>query len=256
MKNPLVALIVGILIGVGGLYFFLPYYPLTLGGGSAQVSSAGAGDGAERASAGETLRRVRNRGFVQCGVSQGLPGFSSPDERGNWSGIDVDFCRALAAAVFGAVPGLHETGDAAPADCLHHLLEARFKGSGLAGETQRIGGAAGQKTLDEIGQVRTRYGRCPGGLREVTLQSRLFNHFTRRRDPKATPRQFFAKIGHNPAFGVEHETDKSVLAAALAGDDAAALGALTGCVRLLHQPRPFPPRLPLRPRLQPRDPPR
>src|SRR3990167_9124171 len=45
MKNPLVALIVGILIGVGGLYFFLPYDPLTLGGGSAQVSSAGAGDG-------------------------------------------------------------------------------------------------------------------------------------------------------------------------------------------------------------------
>lgn len=101
MKNPLVALIVGILIGVGGLYFFLPYDPLTLGGGTAQVSSAGAGDGVERASAGETLRRVRNRGFVQCGVSQGLPGFSSPDERGHWSGIDVDFCRALAAAIFG-----------------------------------------------------------------------------------------------------------------------------------------------------------
>ncbi len=99
MKNPLVALIVGILIGVGGLYFFLPYDPLSLIGGDTRGVVA-SGDGEARASAGETLRRVRNRGFLQCGVSQGLPGFSSPDERGNWSGIDADFCRALAAAIF------------------------------------------------------------------------------------------------------------------------------------------------------------
>lgn len=100
MKNPLVALFVGILIGVGGLYFFLPYDPLSLGGGTANVT-AGAENTADRASAGDTLRRVRQRGFLQCGVSQGLPGFSNPDERGNWSGIDADFCRAMAAAIFG-----------------------------------------------------------------------------------------------------------------------------------------------------------
>jgi len=51
--------------------------------------------------AGSTLDAVRARGFVQCGVSQGLPGFSSPDDRGQWSGLDVDYCRALAAAVLG-----------------------------------------------------------------------------------------------------------------------------------------------------------
>jgi general L-amino acid transport system substrate-binding protein len=51
--------------------------------------------------AGPTLDGVRAKGFVQCGVSQGLPGFSSPDDRGAWSGIDVDVCRAIAAAVLG-----------------------------------------------------------------------------------------------------------------------------------------------------------
>ena len=48
-----------------------------------------------------TLEDVRAKGFVQCGVSQGVPGFSNPDDNGNWSGIDVDVCRAVAAAVFG-----------------------------------------------------------------------------------------------------------------------------------------------------------
>jgi general L-amino acid transport system substrate-binding protein len=48
-----------------------------------------------------TLDDVRAKGFVQCGVSQGVPGFSNPDEAGNWSGIDVDVCRAVAAAIWG-----------------------------------------------------------------------------------------------------------------------------------------------------------
>lgn len=48
-----------------------------------------------------TLDDVKKKGFVQCGVSQGLPGFSNPDEKGNWTGIDVDVCRGVAAAVFG-----------------------------------------------------------------------------------------------------------------------------------------------------------
>ena len=52
------------------------------------------------ASAG-TLDVVKGKGFIQCGVSQGLPGFSNPDEKGAWSGLDVDYCHALAAAVFG-----------------------------------------------------------------------------------------------------------------------------------------------------------
>lgn len=51
--------------------------------------------------AGATLDGVKSKGFVQCGVSTGLPGFSSADEKGNWSGLDVDVCRAVAAAVLG-----------------------------------------------------------------------------------------------------------------------------------------------------------
>jgi general L-amino acid transport system substrate-binding protein len=48
-----------------------------------------------------TLEDVTAKGHVQCGVSQGVPGFSNPDQAGNWTGIDVDVCRAVAAAVFG-----------------------------------------------------------------------------------------------------------------------------------------------------------
>ncbi len=47
-----------------------------------------------------TLDDVKARGALNCGVSQGLPGFSSPDDKGNWKGLDVDFCRAVAAAIF------------------------------------------------------------------------------------------------------------------------------------------------------------
>ena len=48
-----------------------------------------------------TLEDVRAKGFIQCGVSQGLPGFSNADDDGKWTGLDVDMCRAVAAAVFG-----------------------------------------------------------------------------------------------------------------------------------------------------------
>lgn len=57
---------------------------------------AGAGAAANAA----VLDQVRQKGFVQCGVTQGLPGFSSPDDKGNWTGLDVDLCRALASAIF------------------------------------------------------------------------------------------------------------------------------------------------------------
>jgi general L-amino acid transport system substrate-binding protein len=53
------------------------------------------------AEATSTLDAVKAKGFVQCGVSQGLPGFSNADDSGKWTGIDVDLCRAVAAAVFG-----------------------------------------------------------------------------------------------------------------------------------------------------------
>ena len=47
-----------------------------------------------------TLDEVKKKGFVTCGVSQGLAGFSLPDDKGEWTGFDVDFCRSIAAAIF------------------------------------------------------------------------------------------------------------------------------------------------------------
>ncbi|MBR0829809.1 amino acid ABC transporter substrate-binding protein [Bradyrhizobium manausense] len=58
-----------------------------------------AGLSAQAANA-QTLKTIKDRGSLSCGVSQGLPGFSSPDDKGNWTGLDVDVCRAIAAAIF------------------------------------------------------------------------------------------------------------------------------------------------------------
>lgn len=52
------------------------------------------------ASAG-TLDTVRERGHLKCGINTGLVGFAAPDDKGIWRGFDVDFCRAVAAALFG-----------------------------------------------------------------------------------------------------------------------------------------------------------
>ncbi len=49
----------------------------------------------------KTLDAVKSRGYIKCGVTTGLPGFSFPDDKGEWNGLDVDYCRSLAAAVFG-----------------------------------------------------------------------------------------------------------------------------------------------------------
>ncbi len=56
---------------------------------------------AHTASADGTLTAVKERGMLSCGVSTGLAGFSQKDEKGQWSGMDVDVCRAVAAAVLG-----------------------------------------------------------------------------------------------------------------------------------------------------------
>lgn len=55
---------------------------------------------ASQASAG-TLDDVKAKGFLQCGVHTGLAGFSAPNDKGEWLGFDADYCRALAAAIFG-----------------------------------------------------------------------------------------------------------------------------------------------------------
>ena len=57
--------------------------------------------GSAFAQTGPTLDAVRARGALRCGVSTGFPGFAAPDSRGEWRGLDVDACRAVAAAVLG-----------------------------------------------------------------------------------------------------------------------------------------------------------
>ncbi len=47
-----------------------------------------------------TLDQVQKRGYLMCGSSPGVAGFGLPDDKGNWTGFDVDFCRAVAAAIF------------------------------------------------------------------------------------------------------------------------------------------------------------
>jgi general L-amino acid transport system substrate-binding protein len=49
----------------------------------------------------DTLADVQGRGTLNCGVTTGLAGFASPDDQGNWAGLDVDMCKAVAAAVLG-----------------------------------------------------------------------------------------------------------------------------------------------------------
>jgi len=64
------------------------------------TAQAPAAPAAAPAVTGSTLDAIRARGTVICGVSTGLAGFSLPDTQGNWRGFDVDYCRALAIALF------------------------------------------------------------------------------------------------------------------------------------------------------------
>ena len=68
------------------------FFGLVLGATTCLVAATAATAG--------TLDDIKTKGFVQCGVSQGLAGFSNPDANNNWTGMDVDFCRALASAIF------------------------------------------------------------------------------------------------------------------------------------------------------------
>ena len=69
-------------------------------GAGLAVALAMVGTTGAAVSQGNTLASVKSRGMVNCGVAPGVPGFAFPDDKGNWSGLDVDFCRAVAAAIF------------------------------------------------------------------------------------------------------------------------------------------------------------
>ncbi|MBV9290705.1 MAG: amino acid ABC transporter substrate-binding protein [Hyphomicrobiales bacterium] len=64
------------------------------------AAAVAAGFGIAAADAQSTLKTVQDRGSLVCGVSTGIAGFSIKDDKGEWSGFDVDFCRALSAAIF------------------------------------------------------------------------------------------------------------------------------------------------------------
>jgi general L-amino acid transport system substrate-binding protein len=79
------------------------------------VSTKGAGG---TVASGATLRAVRARGAVRCGISQAA-GFATPNDAGQWQGFDVDFCRAIAVAVF---------GDPAKVEFVPYTQSQRFSG--------------------------------------------------------------------------------------------------------------------------------
>lgn len=68
----------------------------------ALATAVAAAAAANPATAGETLATVLARGSLRCGVNVSVPGFSSPDSQGRWTGLDADICRAVAAAVLGS----------------------------------------------------------------------------------------------------------------------------------------------------------
>jgi general L-amino acid transport system substrate-binding protein len=61
---------------------------------------AASASGAAFAQAGKTLDQVKQRGYLTCGVNPGLAGFGLPDDKGAWTGLDVDLCRAITSAIF------------------------------------------------------------------------------------------------------------------------------------------------------------
>ena len=69
---------------------------LTIAGAVALIGTAGVASAQTK-----TLDTVKSRGTLSCGVNVGLAGFSQPDDKGNWTGLDVDYCKAIAAAVLG-----------------------------------------------------------------------------------------------------------------------------------------------------------
>ena len=67
---------------------------ILVGFASLLLVACGQGGGGAGSKKSKTLDNTKKAGFVKCGVSQGLPGFSNADASGNWTGIDVDVCRA------------------------------------------------------------------------------------------------------------------------------------------------------------------
>ena len=91
-NNIVIEAIVAGAVGLGAGYaLFSGQAPKTVEKETVTSAPAGAG----------TLDDVRARGKLNCIINTGLAGFAAPDDKGNWTGFDVDFCKAVAAAVLG-----------------------------------------------------------------------------------------------------------------------------------------------------------
>jgi len=97
VADRLIPLIAGAVLGGIITYFAFPRGE----GPQSDGTTTEQGERGGARSARTTLDLVRERGFVRCGTSQGLPGFSTPNDQGVWQGLDIDVCRAVAAAIFG-----------------------------------------------------------------------------------------------------------------------------------------------------------
>ena len=91
-NNVIIAAVVAGAVGIGAGYALFSGEPIqTVVKESVTSAPAGAG----------TLDEVRARGSLNCIINTGLAGFAAPDDKGKWTGFDVDFCRAVAAATLG-----------------------------------------------------------------------------------------------------------------------------------------------------------
>jgi general L-amino acid transport system substrate-binding protein len=90
----------GTYVGAGGNWVALCEWNGSVMKRSANVLALAMCTFATGSAFGQTLKTVIERGYLICGVSEGVYGFSAADGKGNWSGFDVDLCRAIAAAIF------------------------------------------------------------------------------------------------------------------------------------------------------------
>ena len=68
--------------------------------GACAIAALAGGAMTTQAAAQSTLEKIKTRGEIVCGTSQGIPGFSLPNAQGVWEGFDTDYCRAISAAIF------------------------------------------------------------------------------------------------------------------------------------------------------------
>ena len=87
MSNKMVMAAIALIVGAGAGFM--------IGKGEKEIVEV---EKVVESTSASTLDAVKAKGFVQCGVSQGLPGFSNADDSGKWTGIDVDLCRSNCSA--------------------------------------------------------------------------------------------------------------------------------------------------------------